>query len=588
MPNEKLIIAEIDVGGEPGDVIKLGNFLTSAVADFGILAQVRKGQRKIIISGDLSEISIEQLKAKVSPIVARYEAQTNLGLDVQWNTEVEKNTKAAEVHEAQQTAQRKSEIIVLEGQLRKAQSEIKELRKTNDELLQYERDAESILTQYQKDSDSLKIELSEVKKRYSQLQSVHSTASSRLAVIEKSVSAVGSIYDRIIAHLSQSAEKISEIEEIVGNDVFESSSDSIDSAILSFNSNDFGISLNSEDEVIAAAANYLYDGEKCSENIGILYKKINPEKSKKYEQANSEKQAAEMQKKILSDLPEDVRAPALLVVAKNTRQAEKTAAEYESDLAEFSGNLKSALRDCELSLESRSDKEKVKQKLNEKEFSSVPLYITLTESEDSYKISVYLPQKIEQKSRICDIVLSETVFSESVMEFVKQEEMDSIQIVPEKNSGLKTYELSLKKQEHSIDDAVEICNEIKNSAKAGYSNTSFAKLGISLDALFSETIDFADDEPSVKLPPKARYELREKRRTAVRQFIEARKENAFSINDLYDSVVQQLKEQGASYGNIVLQNIRDDLNRVFISTGQVKKQGSGRGTTYVYNPDGAE
>lgn len=235
------------------------------------------------------------------------------------------------------------------------------------------------------------------------------------------------------------------------------------------------------------------------ETVSRSYDDNNSAESKKYASAVEALKSisAEIEDTKTRPMRESGREGALKGLEQEKENMAKAAKKYEQSKKEFVEKVVKNLPVLAQELRDNLKFTELKHIVEAKSCSHVQVFADWSEDKDNYNLHVYVPKlKTVKESKLCNVLLNEVILNPKVRRVMKETDvMKNLSVEDEENSTLSYFKIKFAKSEYSPADVKKMaCSVLDPSARTGYRNTLYSKLGIIPEVASCDSLGYFDFE----------------------------------------------------------------------------------------------
>jgi len=248
-------------------------------------------------------------------------------------------------------------------------------------------------------------------------------------------------------------------------------SNNLDSLVKNINESGIGIKVNTVEDALVLVEKYLKSPE-ADNNIEDLYNEKEMERLKEYKKTCNEIKVLEREmdkfKKGKSRLPKATVESFIRDLDNSINESNKVKEKYESDLGMFKFNIKKVLSD-------------ITGNINKNAKGNIPIYIPITQDDESYVIAIYLPVKEGQESELGKAFDTRQVVNKKLSELICKHRIDPLSEGFDPVHKVRYDKITLPKKTYKAGDLMRIREALEISLNSVYEGTIYSKLGMGLD-----------------------------------------------------------------------------------------------------------
>jgi len=339
-----------------------------------------------------------------------------------------------------------------------------------------------------KNNTELEKALSGLRVRNNDLLAERNAALKRVKSFERKIGTKNSFYDMAIHHLAAYADKIKQLETILGDKIYiESQGSSLDNVVSGLKS----LGIDTSSTSVSKMLELINKIRESEVETSALYDKQDLERAVQYTQSVSEVKTIEEQIEFLrnSELPEDVTEETTKLLEEKAEQRRKSVRVYEAKRNEFSRRIKEEFDSYAESVDIENEQSQLKKQIRgEIGKSNIPIYILLQDKDDDYLLDIFFPTREASRSSLCGILLCDSILCEGVARLLDEDTFNETEINIEPETEIQFYRLRLPKGKYSHEKVIGIRSAMEDAVRRGYGNNGLQKLGIGLDVIFNNDI----------------------------------------------------------------------------------------------------
>tara|TARA_Y100000310_G_scaffold2130_1_gene2662 strand:- start:4074 stop:5690 length:1617 start_codon:yes stop_codon:yes gene_type:complete len=208
-----------------------------------------------------------------------------------------------------------------------------------------------------------------------------------------------------------------------------------------------------------------------------LYRENNPEDTDNYE---NKKRALKSAEEKIEGLPTEVQDLMIPGIEEYEREIEA----YEASQQDF---IETNMKIAGGYFDAARQNEDIAESAEKSGCETFPLYITISEEDSEFNLRTYFPCK-SNRSKICNRLASEHIFSNSIQDVLDDETIGNIEELNDPETGILFYSFHLEKPSYDRKKTLELKSNLESELKRGFSQTGLERYGFNLDVLFRESV----------------------------------------------------------------------------------------------------
>lgn len=218
--------------------------------------------------------------------------------------------------------------------------------------------------------------------------------------------------------------------------------------------------------------------QNSAENIYELFAEKNKERSDIYEKAKKELASLQKEKEKVSTkkrLPKKFLEGSMKLLNESIAEQEAIMQSYEQDRASFIKRVQEPLA-------------KISDKLQGSVKGTLPVYLTVTESDTQYIIDMYVPFTEKQQTDLKRTLGVEKIVDEKIGALIDKHREDPIGEEIDHAHQLVFYRIAVPKDKYTVKEIRHVRSELEHSIRTAAYNTVLCKLGYDIELLVRDTL----------------------------------------------------------------------------------------------------